>query len=212
MKVVLSLCLMCLLVAEASARQVVVQGLFKGAAVLTIDGQQRMLRNGQTSVEGVTVIEATPKYVVVSFDGKQQRLGLSQQISSSFQETSRDEVTIPRSQRNQYITPIHVNGRRIEALVDTGANIVAMSEIHARQLDLKYQSKTPTSRVVTASGTADAYNVVLRNVSVGGITVSGVTAVVIEGDYPRRVLLGMSYLSNVELSEKDGIMTLKSKY
>ena len=212
MRLILSLCVLLLLATEALAEQIMVQGLFKGAAVLTINGQQRLLRDGQTSIEGVAVIKATPKYVLVSIDGKQQRMTLSQQISSSFQAVERDEVTIARTGHNQYITNIHVNGRRIKALVDTGASTMAFSEAHARQLDLKYDKQRSSGQVTTASGTAKAYHVVLRNVSVGGIGVDGVPAVVVEGNYPSQVLLGMSYLRHIELSEKGGIMTLKSKY
>ena len=212
LRLALSLCLFVLPATQALAEKIMVQGLFKGAAVLTINGQQRMLRNGQTSVEGVTVVKATPKYVLVSVNGKQQRMTLSQQISSSFQTAERGEVAIARTEANQYITPIHINGRRIEALVDTGASVMALSETHARQLDLQYDIKRARGQVTTASGVARACHLVLRNVSVGGITVSGVPAVVVEGDYPSQVLLGMSYLRHIELSEKGGIMTLKSKY
>lgn len=211
-RLLLALCLSLLLTVDARAEQILVQGLFKGAAVLTINGQQRMLRDGQTSDEGITVVKATPKYVVVSIDGKQQRMTLSQQISSSFQAVERGEVTIARTGANQYITNIYVNGRRIEALVDTGASTVALSEAHARQLDLQYDKQHASGQVTTASGVAKAYHLVLRNVSVGGITVNGVPAVIVEGNYPSHVLLGMSYLRHIELSEKGGIMTLKSKY
>lgn len=194
------------------AQSVHVTGLFKGMVMLNIDGQQRLIKNGEVSPEGVKVIEATSRYAVVEIDGVEQRLTLTQKISSHYTVKERPEVTIRRTDNNQYLTQAHINDRRVKVLVDTGATSVAMSESHAKQLNLKYTNKGITGSVSTASGVSSAYHIILRSLTVGGITVNGVPALVIEGTYPRHILLGMSYLKHVEMTEKDGIMTLKSKF
>lgn len=201
-----------LLLPLSSVADIVVVGLFKNAAALQIDGQQRMLRAGDLSPEGVRVISATPKQVVIERDGQRQVLGLSQHISSSYSTAQQAEVTIPRSANNQYITQGHINGRQIEMLVDTGANLVAMSEVHARRLGIDYRRHGLVGKVQTASGLANAYGVSLKSISIGGITANAVEATVIEGDYPAMVLLGVSFLKHVDLREQNGAMYLKAKY
>ena len=49
-------------------------------------------------------------------------------------------------------------------------------------------------------------------VQVGSIALHNVQAVVIEGDSPRRVLLGMSFLKRVEMSNQGDMLLLRSKY
>jgi aspartyl protease family protein len=197
---------------SAWSASVTVQGLFKDAAVLLIDGQPKLVRAGQT-IGAITLHEANPRFAVISFaGGEPQQVSLSKQISSSYVSAERSDVTITRNPRDQYITPAYINGRRMVALVDTGANTIAMSEQHAQQLQLRYNREQLSGQVVTAGGLVNAYAVQLSSVRVGDITVSGVPAVILAGDHPKQLLLGMSYLSHVEFSEKDGVMTLRSKY
>jgi aspartyl protease family protein len=197
----------------AAAVTVQVTGLFRGAAVLQINGQQQMLREGKTSPEGVLLVSATPKQAVLEINGQRQTLSLSQHITSQYSAAAdRKAVVIPRNNANQYITYAALNGRRQQVLVDTGANVVAMNSQHARQMGIDYQQGGVASRVTTASGVAPSYQVKLRSVSVGGIQASGVNAVVIEGNFPQMILLGMSYLQHVDMSEQNGSLVLEAKY
>ena len=97
------------------------------------------------------------------------------------------------------------------ALIDTGANMIAMSSQAARTLGVKYEDGIP-SRVRTASGVVNAYQVILGSVDVGGIRVNHVQGSVLEGAFPEVVLLGISWLQHVEMSEKDGILMLVGKF
>ena len=188
-----------------------VEGLFKGGAILQIDDQRQLLKVGQLSVEGIRIVEATTQYVVIELEGERQTLALNRYITGAYQATAAPEVTINRDANNQYLSFASINGRRATVLVDTGANVMAISSQEASMLDLNY-AKGHRTMVRTASGIAPAYNVILRAVTIGSITISGVEAVVVEGAYPTRILLGMSYLSEVDMSEKNGVMTLRRKY
>jgi aspartyl protease family protein len=64
----------------------------------------------------------------------------------------------------------------------------------------------------TASEKVNGWQVRLRSVDVGGLRVDGVEAVVIDGDFPATILLGMSYLKHVKIKENQGIMTLYRAY
>ena len=119
----------------------------------------------------------------------------------------RSVVTIVRDARLQYRTGAVINGRRAQVIVDTGANLVALSSTQARQMNIDYSSGKP-SRVQTASGTGEAYAITLDTVSIGGIKVRNVPATVVKGDYPDTILLGMSYLRHVSMQEKDGVLSL----
>jgi len=49
-------------------------------------------------------------------------------------------------------------------------------------------------------------------VRVGEIELENVPAVVLEGDLPRQVLLGMSFLRRVDMEKKGGLLLLHSKF
>ena len=189
-----------------AAPAVTVEGLLPNAAVLKVDGQRKMLRVGQ-SFGGVTLIAASTAGVTIEVEGRQQALGLSQRIEGNYAAPGSNVISIVRNGALQYLTTARINGRSASVLVDTGANTVALSSQHAGALGIDYRNGEP-SIVRTASGLANAYSVMLRSVSVGGIRVDNVEAAVIEGDYPATVLLGMTYLRHVTLEENNGILSL----
>ena len=134
-------------------------------------------------------------------------LGISRRIGSNFEQPKEQVVTIQRDAKLQYQTNATINGRSIQVLVDTGANVVAMSSAHAQTLGLDYSAGIP-SRVETASGMVDAHLVNLASVSVGGIQVRNVRATVVEGNFPMTILLGMTYLEHVKMEENNGVLSL----
>lgn len=195
----------------AYALDIHVQGLFRDAAVLVINGNQQMLKAGKRSPEGVLLISADRQQALIEYQGERHTLSLTRQITTQYNEVKSKEVAIRRNELNQYIATAKINDKRIRVLVDTGANAVAMSSRDARRLGIDYQSGMPT-RVKTASGITAAYTVKLRVVEVGGIKANHIDGFVIEGGFPEQVLLGMSYLEHVDLREESGILYLKGKY
>ena len=96
-------------------------------------------------------------------------------------------------------------------LVDTGASVVAISAVHARQLGIEFD-ESHQGTVQTAQGTADTHFVTLDEIVVGGITAHNVRAAIIEGEYPLEPLLGMSFLRQVSLQENAGVLTLTKQH
>ncbi len=195
---------------QAAAR-VEVQALMADAALLRINEQQHLLRSGQRSPEGVLLISADPRRAVVEIDCHSSELSVSHRHAGNFAAADQAEVRIERNAQRQYLTTIEINGRRTVALLDTGATSMAVSSAQARALGIDYHSGTP-GQASTAGGIRPAYRVQLEKVSVGGIAVSFVPAMVIEGDYPDVVLLGMTYLQHVGMREDNGVMYLRQKY
>ncbi len=183
-----------------------VQALLGDTAVLMINGQRKTLRVGQ-SFAGVTLVATQPTTAILEINGRSNTVGLSQRVGTSFLEPQEQVVTIARDARMQYQTNAIINGHSTLVLVDTGASAVAISSVQARSMNIDYSSGVPT-KVETASGMTDAYGITLRSVSVGGIQVSNVPAMVVRGDYPGTILLGMSYLQHVKMQEHNGILSL----
>lgn len=195
-----------------AAPNVRVDGLFKGAAVLTINGQQVMLRDGKTGPEGVRLISATSRSAVVEIDGKHHDMKLHAAIGGQFKEAEVRQVVIRKNNADQYMVNGSINGQSVQFLVDTGATAVAMNEMDARRLGLQYRIDGTEAQVVTASGVAKSWKVTLDSVKVGEISVSNVEAVVVQGGFPTQVLLGMTYLNHVKLQEQNSVLMLERKY
>jgi aspartyl protease family protein len=137
-------------------------------------------------------------------------LGLSQRISTRYEEPGLATVSVQINQQDQYITTGSINGSPVKFLVDTGANIVAMNTKTARGLGIDI-STGRKMRATTAGGTIDSTEVYLGMVQVGEIKISNVQAVVLEGEYPTEVLLGMSFLRKVKIEENAGLMMLTAE-
>ena len=187
-----------------------VLGLFKNAAYLKVNGQERLVKTG-TSFQGVQLLEADSKKARIRYNGREQILTVSEHISTVYQEPTRRTVSILTNRNRQYVTMASINGRPTEVLVDTGANVMAMNSATAAALGLEYRNGIPQS-VRTASGQVMAYPILLDSVVLGGIRVNHVQATVLEGDFPDTVLLGMSYLEHVDMSEKGGVLMLLQRY
>ncbi|WP_317621957.1 retropepsin-like aspartic protease family protein [Ketobacter nezhaii] len=196
----------------AAAADVRVDGLFSGAAVLNINGQQVMLKVGKRHQSGVKLLRANSRNALVEIDGEPHEMVLHMAIGGGYQETNNTQVVIRKNDNNQYKVNGSINSLPVTFLVDTGANTVALNEIQARKLGLQYKLHGQESQVVTASGIARSWGVKLSSVKVGEISVSNVAAVVIEGQFPQDVLLGMTYLEYVKLQEHNSVLLLEKKF
>lgn len=192
--------------AGSASAAIEVEALFTNAAALRIDGERKMLKAGQ-SYKGVTLVAAHSGTATLEVDGQTKELGLSRRIGARYEAPEAQVVSIPRDAMMQYQTNANINGRSMQVLVDTGANVVALNSSHARALGLDYAAGAP-ARVETASGTASAWVVTLGFVDVGGIRVDNVQATVVDGDFPSMVLLGMTYLRHVKMEETGGVLSL----
>lgn len=188
-----------------------VHGLFGKNAVLVINGKQRMLKQGQTSPEGVTLISSGKSEAVLEVDGKRVTLGLSQHISSNFQAAKMAVVRIPRGHNGHYFVSGFINGCSIDFMVDTGASAVALNINQAKALGIDYRNGQKI-QMNTAGGVTDAREVVLNKLTIGNITLYNVRCIVNIGSHPTIALLGNSFLSKVQMTENKGVLLLKKKF
>lgn len=187
-----------------------VKGLFEGGAVLVIEGQQHVLREGKT-VAAVTLIDANSRRAIVDVNGERQTLKLSTEIGTTFSEPQKAVKQIRGNAAGHFYTAGQVNNRQVTFMVDTGASTVTMNSSDATGLGIDFKSGAPVN-VSTASGVVRGYRVRLNRVVVGTISVPNVDAVVIEGSYPTDILLGNSYLSRVDMRVENNILVLQAKF
>lgn len=189
-----------------------VLALFPGKAMLEIDGQRKVLAAGESGPRGVRLIEADSREAVVEVGGRREVMRLGSAVSTNYAETGRREVRIVKDPRGGYFIDGLVNGQPVRFLVDTGATSVAMSAVDAGRLGIRHRVDGEPVGVSTAGGDAQGYQVMLRSLSVGGLRQDNVRAVVIEGDSPRHVLLGMNVLARFEIEQRENLLVLRERY
>ncbi|MET0027813.1 MAG: TIGR02281 family clan AA aspartic protease [Candidatus Thiodiazotropha sp.] len=196
----------------AAVERIVVEALFPDKAMVSIDGQRRLLKLDQPSPEGVLLISANSREAVLEVDGQRQSYPLGGHITTRFAQPEKVTAKIWRDQSGAYTTVGSINGRTVNFLVDTGATAVAMHANQARRLGISYRIDGNPIYVNTASGTARAYDVTLDRVQVGDITLSQVRGFVIDTDGPPRVLLGMSFLNRVTMEDQGDLLMLQQRF
>ena len=188
-----------------------VMALFPDKAMVEIDGNSRLLKVGKRSPEGALLISADSSEAVIEVNGEQKSYQVGARYGGNFSAGEKREVRILRDNMGAYTTVGAINGRNVNMLLDTGATSVAMSSVEAKRLGIQYWLSGEKTVVSTASGLAKAHVITLDRVKVGSIGVNNVRALVIEGNSPLQVLLGMTFLNQVEMINSGNVMVLRSK-
>ncbi|MCC6947479.1 MAG: TIGR02281 family clan AA aspartic protease [Bradyrhizobiaceae bacterium] len=110
-------------------------------------------------------------------------------------------VRLAADRNGHYFTNVEIDNRNLNALVDTGASVVALRYEDARSLGLVFPGDKFDARVRTANGEGRAKRVQLRSVSIGAITIHDVDALVLEEGAIGVNLLGMSFLRKLSRFE-----------
>jgi len=199
--------------AVQAAVPVQIVGLFKDAAVIREGGGERLLKVGETTRRGVTLVSANAREAIVSFDGQKHTLNINSRVAGSggYAEPKISRISIPADDLGQYRIRGAINDRYVDFLIDTGASVVALSSSTAATLGIDY-SRGERGSVQTAQGNAESYFMILDRVTVAGITAHNVQAAIITGRFPVEILLGMSFLKQVSMQENGGVMTLVQRY
>ncbi len=129
----------------------------------------------------------------------------NRRIESSVSDTA-IEVVLQRNRHGHYQAIGQINGERVEFLLDTGATTVAVPVRMAERLSL---SRGPAITITTANGTATAYLTRLNEVRLGEITLHDVAATITPSMDGNDVLLGMSFLKQLEFTQRGDTLTLR---
>lgn len=211
MRLTITLVLLVFATLAAAAPTVRVLALFPGKAMLEIDGRRTVLAAGEEE-SGISLVSADAQKAIIEIDGQRQSLRLGSAVSSVYKKPLRREVRIVKSGDGSYYVDGLINGQSVRFLVDTGATSVAMSERDAERLGINHRVDGLRIGVGTASGNTGGYRVDLQSLSIAGLRVPDTAAVVIDGDSPRHVLLGMNVLGRFEIDQRDNLLILRSRF
>jgi aspartyl protease family protein len=119
-------------------------------------------------------------------------------------------VELKAGAHGHFYSRIRVNGRDIDAMVDTGASIVALTFEDAESAGIHVRDPEFTHRVSTANGVARVAMITLDSVAIDDITVRNVPAAVAERGKLSKTLLGMSFLGQLSRTEMSrGVLVLE---
>ena len=116
------------------------------------------------------------------------------------------EVLLQRDLSGHYRAEAYINDIKTPVMVDTGATDVAISQALADKLDLH---SINAIRTHTANGDTVSYMTRLKSIKLGGIVAHDVAATITPslGD---EMLLGMSFLSRMDVRLYKGTMSIKA--
>ncbi|MFG6439748.1 retropepsin-like aspartic protease family protein [Roseateles sp. LKC17W] len=207
---ILTLCAALALPAQAAPKVQLNGMLGARAALLLIDGEPRTLQVGASAL-GVTLIALEDGRAVVELEGRRQTLALGAAPARVVRAASAPrQIVMPAGHGGHYTTAGTINGHLTQFLLDTGATSVAISQVEADRMGLRYQQGR---RIVThtANGAVPAYALELSSVRIADVEVRNVAAIVIPSQMPY-VLLGNSFLDRFQMRRENDVMTLELRY
>lgn len=116
-----------------------------------------------------------------------------------------ETVVLQRDPSGHYRAEAYINGVKAEVLVDTGATGVAISQKLADTLGIRSHAAIRTN---TANGETVNYMTRLASIRLGGIEAKDVAATIAPG-LEGEALLGMSFLSRMDIRLYKGTMTIR---
>ncbi len=196
-----------------AAPKIQVNAILNNATVLTINGQQQMLRKNTSSKEGYKLVDIGVDSVTLVIDGKSETFMLGAAISSTKKQTNvKKQIKLSRDINGMFYSSGTINKFPVNFLVDTGATNVAINSVLANKIGIDYKRFGKATRAKAASGIVPAWKISLTSVSIGEIELKLVDAVVIEGNFPDVSLLGMSFLSRLKMQDDGLLLTLETKF
>ncbi|PYB70233.1 TIGR02281 family clan AA aspartic protease [Rhizobium wuzhouense] len=107
------------------------------------------------------------------------------------------QTVLPMGPGGHYIGTFKMNGKPVEAMVDTGASTVAINVSTARRLGFSPAALDFRYEVNTANGSIKAAHVILDRIEIGTIRVRAVDAFVLSDQALSSTLVGMSFLTKL---------------
>jgi aspartyl protease family protein len=116
------------------------------------------------------------------------------------------EIELRPDRQGHYRLPGRINGVAVHLLVDTGATEVVIPAHLANELQLKFGS---AKRAKTAGGWIEVYATNIDSLDLAGIPLTAVSASLNPAMTGHEILLGMTALTQLELSFAQDRLTLR---
>ena len=189
-------------------------------AIVAIGTERHVLGVGDATPTGVSLVRVDSESATFSVDGEQETVSFDAMgaASAGYDVDAKDrdnaggpgQVVLFAERNGFYYANATVNGLDFEFIVDTGANLVVLNEVHAGQLGINLAGRK-RALMQTAGGVVEMVRVRLDSLSVGAITVYDVDAAVLLGRDPAQPLLGMSFLSKLDMRQTNGQLELSER-
>ncbi len=115
-----------------------------------------------------------------------------------------NSITVLPSAGGHFHVETTVNGSPLRMMVDTGATVVALTKEDARRIGVNPTPADFKVIISTANGNVRAAPILLKEITIGEISVRNVGAVVQPDSLMQESLLGMSFLSKLSHFEISG--------
>ena len=130
----------------------------------------------------------------------------NQQVRSALSADGVREVVLEQNRAGHYVADGTINGHPVTFLLDTGATSVSVPAGVADRLGLE---RGVPLRANTANGVITTYATRLDQVRLGNIELRGVRADINPNMRTDEVLLGMSFLRQLEFTQRDRELTIR---
>lgn len=130
----------------------------------------------------------------------------NQTVTGSVDGSGQRQVVLRQNRGGHYVATGFINGSAVRFLLDTGATTVSVPSALAERLGLE---QGPPARVSTANGVIITYSTRIAEVALGNIRVRDVRAHINPRMPGEDVLLGMSFLRQVEFTQRGDELTLR---
>lgn len=120
------------------------------------------------------------------------------------------KVRVPADARGHFAADFKLNGRPVEAMVDTGATVVALNQTTASRIGIHLNPSDFIYTVNTANGKTKAASATIDDLQIGKIYVEKIPAVVLQDSALGGTLIGMSFLKRLsKFQVENGSMILE---
>jgi len=129
----------------------------------------------------------------------------NQQLTVSLNVNGDREIVLKRNRYGHYVATGKINDQSVNFLLDTGATLVAIPEHIAKKLNLRKGREFQTE---TANGLSQSYATRLDSVALGDIVMTNVKGSISTGMEFDEILLGMSFLKHLNMSQQGKTLIL----
>ncbi len=168
-------------------------------------GSQRRLGFGMMLVAWLLVLGILSAYFS-GWLGRQHNP--NQSIDTVVTSSGAREVVLEQNHYGHYVASGQINGVDVTFLLDTGATDISVPAGLAREAGLE---RGPESRALTAAGEITTQMTRIDRVELGGIVLRDVRAHINPHMGGDEVLLGMSFLRQLEFSQRGEELTLRQR-
>jgi len=135
-----------------------------------------------------------------------KQINPNQNVLSQTNASGATEVVLKRNRQGHYVTSGKINGHDVVFMLDTGATDIAVPVNVAKRIGLIPGKKSIHQ---TANGNVVVFSTRLQTVAVGKISLNNVKASINPGMDFNEILLGMSFLKNLEFTQRGNTLTLR---